>query len=287
VSPRDQHLTGVFLGSHAIAEGRLSRAQLRSLGYRRLVQGVYADPALELDHRLRCRGVALLLPRGAAVGGHSAAAWHGAPFAGPHDPVTVLRPSDAEWKGPRGVRVHRTQLRPDEVMVVDGVPITSGRRTAWDVAALEPLGTAVAALDAMVRARSVTLTELTEMADRGAGRWGVTKVRRAVPLVDPRAESAPESRVRVALVLAGFCPVPQFEVVVGGRCRRLDLGWPEAKLALEYEGAHHFEGPQIVLDDERYAGLVAAGWRIIRVSASDLRDLDGVVARVRAALSAV
>jgi hypothetical protein len=287
VSPRDQHLTGVFLGSHAIAEGRLSRAQLRSLGYRRLVQGVYADPALELDHRLRCRGVALLLPRGAAVGGHSAAAWHGAPFAGPHDPVTVLRPSDVEWKGPRGVRVHRTELRPDEVMVVDGVPITSGRRTAWDVAALEPLGTAVAALDAMVRARSVTLTELTEMADRGAGRWGVTKVRRAVPLVDPRAESAPESRVRVALVLAGFCPVPQFEVVVGGRCRRLDLGWPEAKLALEYEGAHHFEGPQIVLDDERYAGLVAAGWRIIRVSASDLRDLDGVVVRVRAALSAV
>jgi hypothetical protein len=248
---------------------------------------VYADPALELDHRLRCRGVALLLPRGAAVGGHSAAAWHGAPFAGPHDPVTVLRPSDVEWKGPRGVRVHRTELRPDEVMVVDGVPITSGRRTAWDVAALEPLGTAVAALDAMVRARSVTLTELTEMADRGAGRWGVTKVRRAVPLVDPRAESAPESRVRVALVLAGFCPVPQFEVVVGGRCRRLDLGWPEAKLALEYEGAHHFEGPQIVLDDERYAGLVAAGWRIIRVSASDLRDLDGVVVRVRAALSAV
>jgi very-short-patch-repair endonuclease len=145
----------------------------------------------------------------------------------------------------------------------------------------------VAALDAMVRARSVTLTELTEMADRGAGRWGVTKVRRAVPLVDPRAESAPESRVRVALVLAGFCPVPQFEVVVGGRCRRLDLGWPEAKLALEYEGAHHFSGPQIVLDDERYAGLVAAGWRIIRVSASDLRDLDGVVVRVRAALSAV
>jgi very-short-patch-repair endonuclease len=75
-------------------------------------------------------------------------------------------------------------------------------------------------------------------------------------------------------------------VVVGGPCRRLDLGWPEAKLALEYEGAHHFEGPQIVLDDERYADLVAAGWRIIRVSASDLRDLDGVVVRIRAALGA-
>ena len=36
---------------------------------------MYADPALEFDHRLRCAGVALLLPPGTAVAGHSAAAW--------------------------------------------------------------------------------------------------------------------------------------------------------------------------------------------------------------------
>jgi hypothetical protein len=287
VPRRDHHLTGVFLGSSAIAEGRLSREQLRTLGYRRLVQGVYADPALELDHRLRCRAVALLLPAGAAIGGHSAAAWHGAPFAGPHDPVTVLRPPDVEWKGPRQVRVHRTELRSGDVVLVDDLPVSSPLRTAWDVAALEPLGTAVAALDAMVRSGSVVLPELVTMADRGTGRWGVTKVRRAVPLVDPRAESAPESRVRVALVLAGLDPVPQFQVVTGGRfLGRVDLGWPEAKLAVEYEGAHHFDGAQIVRDDARYAALLAADWRVIRLSASDLHDLDGVVRRVRAALAA-
>ncbi|WP_158550709.1 hypothetical protein [Geodermatophilus sp. TF02-6] len=65
-------LTGVFVGSHAIAEGLLTREQLRERSYRRLVQGVYADPALELDHRLRCAGVALLLPPGTAIGGPSA-----------------------------------------------------------------------------------------------------------------------------------------------------------------------------------------------------------------------
>jgi hypothetical protein len=47
------------------------------------------------------------------------------------------------------------------------------------------------------------------MGDAGTGRWGVTKVRRAVPLIDPRAESAPESRVRVALALAGLQPIPR------------------------------------------------------------------------------
>src|SRR5215203_1090757 len=78
-----QLLPGVFIGSHAIAQRLLTRRQLRERSYRRLVHGVYADPGLEFDHRLRCAGVALLLPPGAAIAGHSAAAWHGAPFAAP------------------------------------------------------------------------------------------------------------------------------------------------------------------------------------------------------------
>jgi very-short-patch-repair endonuclease len=260
-------LPGVFIGSHAIAEGLLTRGQLRTRSYRRLVQGVYADPALEVDHRLRCRGVALLLPSEAVIGGHSAAAWYGAPFAGSADPVTVLRPEEVRWNGPRGVRVHRTTLARGDLARVDDVPISSALRTAWDVAALEPLPTAAA--------------------EAGAGRFGVTRFRRALPLVDPRAESAPESRVRVALALAGLAPEPQCEVFCGGRfIARVDFGWPAARLALEYEGAHHLEGMQIVRDDARLARLVAAGWRVLRISAADLRDLDAVVTRVREALAA-
>ena len=279
-------LPGVFVGSHAVADGLLTRKQLRERGYRRLVQGVYADPSLPLEHRLRCRGVALLLPPGTAIGGHSAAAWHGAPFAGASDPVTVLRSAEVLWKGPRGVKVHRTDLGPLDVVVLDDLRVTSALRTAWDVAALEPVGTAVAALDAMVRAGAVRWAELRTMADDGVGRWGVTKVRRAVPLVDPRAASAPESRVRVACVLAGLAPVPQYEVWDGGvLLARVDLAFPEARLAIEYEGAYHFEGTQIVRDDARIAGLIAAGWRVIRLSAVDLRNLDAVVARVRAELA--
>jgi very-short-patch-repair endonuclease len=279
-------LPGVFIGSHAIAEGLITRKQLRERSYRRLVQGVYADPSLPLDHQLRCRAVALLLPHGAAIGGHSAAAWHGAAFAGAHDPVTLLRPASVLWKGPREVKVHRTELAELDVEIHEGVPVSSALRTAWDVAAVEPLATAVAALDAMVRAGTVQPAGLTAMADAGAGRWGVTRVRRAFSLVDARAESAPESRVRVALALAGLEPVPQHEVRVDGRfIARVDLAWPEARLALEYEGAYHFEGIQIVRDDARFERLIAAGWRVIRLSAADLRDLDGVVARVREALA--
>ncbi|MGY1593788.1 DUF559 domain-containing protein [Geodermatophilus sp. SYSU D00708] len=279
------HLTGVFVGSRAVADGLLTVKQLRERSYRRLVQGVYADPGLVLDHRLRCQGVSLLLPPGTAIGGYSAAAWHGAPFAGPHDPVTVVRPGTVQWKGPREVRVHRSDLAATDVEWHDDVPVTSALRTAWDLAALESRGTAVAALDAMVRCGAVSQGGLSAMANAGTGRWGVTRVRKAIPLVDPRAESAPESRVRVALVVADLTPVPQYEVRVAGQfVARVDLAFVEARLAIEYEGAHHFTGDQIARDDARLERLRAAGWRVIRLSASDLRDLDGVVARVRAAL---
>jgi hypothetical protein len=234
-------LTGVFVGSHAIAEHVLTRKQLRERSYRRLVQGVDADPALDVDHRLRCSGVALLLPAGTVIGGHSAAAWHGAPFARTHDPVTVLRPADVEWKGPRGVRVHRTDVTETDIEAIDGVPVTTALRTAWDLAALEPRATAVAALDAMVRSGAVDQGALTGMAETGAGRWGVRKVRAAVPMVDPRAESPPESWVRVALVMAGLAPTPQYEVWSAGRfVARVDLAFPEERLAIEYEGEYHF-----------------------------------------------
>ncbi|WP_158550708.1 endonuclease domain-containing protein [Geodermatophilus sp. TF02-6] len=133
----------------------------------------------------------------------------------------------------------------------------------------------------------MTLPSLDRLAPAGSGRWGAARVRTAVPLVDPRAESAPESRVRVALALAGLTPVPQYEVRVAGEfLARVDLAFPEACVAVEYEGAHHFSDTQIVRDDARIRRLEAAGWRVIRLSAADLRDLDAVVRRVLEALDA-
>jgi very-short-patch-repair endonuclease len=82
-------------------------------------------------------------------------------------------------------------------------------------------------------------------------------------------------------------PVPQYVVLAAGDfLGRVDLAWPEARLIVEYEGAHHFEDGQIRRDDERYRRLAAAGWRVIRLSANDLRDMVAVVARIAAALAA-
>ena len=278
---------GIFIGSHAVAEGLLTRKQLAGL-YRRLLQNVYADPALPDDHQTRARGVGLVMPPDAAIGGHSAAAWYGAALSSVTDPVLVVAPSGCSWDGPRGVRVHRTNLHPSEVTTTeDGVRLTAAGRTAWDVATLESTLTAVCLLDAMLHEGALTDSALvTEILGR-RGQWRSSRAINLLPLVDGRAQSPPESRVRVACARAGLPrPVPQYVVVDGGAwLGRVDLAWPDAKLIVEYEGAYHFDGLQIVKDDGRYARLVAAGWRVVRLSSVDLRDLDAVVARIGAALA--
>ncbi|MGY1779434.1 DUF559 domain-containing protein [Geodermatophilus sp. SYSU D01036] len=280
---------GVFVGSLAVADGRLTRRQLAEGPYVRVLHGVYADASVPRDHLLRCRAAALLMPPGAALGGRSAAALLGAPAPSWRDPVTVVLAEPHKWRGPDGVRVHRTDLDPVDVRD-DGYGLrwTAPLRTVWDVAVLETTGTAVGVLDAMLRARLVDPRAMQDLLRRRTGRRGSRRFRQVLELADPRSESPPESSVRVACVLAGLpAPVPQYDVVeAGGWLARVDLAWPEQKVVVEYEGEHHFDGLQIVRDDARLARLAAAGWLVIRLSASDLRALDDAVARVRAALSA-
>jgi len=273
----------------------LTRKQLQSGMFRRVLHNVYADPSLVIDHQLRARAAALVMPAEAAVGGRSAAAWWGAPFSSATDPVLVVVPRGCPWDGPAGVRVHKSGLGPrDVVMSDDDVPITTPRRTAWEIAILEPLMAAVALLDGMLfagRTREDGLTEAELVAEvlGRRGQWRSARAARLLPLVDGRAMSPPESRVRVACHLAGLPhPIPQYEVFDGGLfLGQVDLAWPEVKLIVEYEGAYHFDELQIHSDDARYEAMVAAGWRVIRLSSIDLRDLDGVVARVKAALDTI
>lgn len=254
------------------------------------MQNVYADPGLTADHRLYARAAALSMPEHAVLGGRSAAGWFGAPWASPQDPVLVVVPVDSPWRGPRGVQVHRREVGHHEVTVIDDaecyVRLTTPLRTAWELAALETVPTAVAFLDAMVGSGHLRTEALERLVVDGRGRWGSRRVAAVVPLVDGRSQSPPESWVRVACVRARLpAPVPQFVVEAGGRwLGQVDLAWPEHRLIVEYEGPHHFEDLQIVKDDLRYERFVAAGWRVIRLGAADLRDMAAVVARIAAAL---
>jgi hypothetical protein len=285
---RNRGVEGVFLGSHALAAGRVTPRQLKSGLYRRLFQNVYASPGLPVDHQLYVHGAALVIPADGVIAGRSAAGWYGAPFAAASDPVLVVVPPTSTWRGPRGVRVHRTTLSAHDVVTVSdslgAIRMTTPFRTAWEIATLESTATAVGYLDAMVRFGHLDQGSLERLA--APGRWRSSKVARVVPHVDGRSESPAESWVRVACARAGLpAPIPQFVVVEGGQfLGKVDLAWPEHRLIVEYEGPHHFDEDKKRADDLRYERLARAGWRVIRLANAELRDLAAVVARIAAAL---
>ena len=209
-------------------------------------------------------------PRRAVLGGRSAAAWFGAPFAGTgirYWSSSRLSPHGAD---PRGVRVHRRDLGPHEVISVEdseGLHPTHRPRSAprGTSPRSRPLPPPSALLDAMVRAGRGTSTvlHLIAWARRAAlgSRDGSSKV---VPLVDGRSQSPPESWVRVACVRAGLPgsrPAVRRPGCGTSSSARSTWPGPSTRLIVEYEGAYHFDELQIRRDDRRYARLTRQGGR--------------------------
>jgi Protein of unknown function (DUF559) len=146
-------------------------------------------------------------------------------------------------------------------------------------------------LDPLMHATEVKAADIELLADRHRGARGLVQLRQALPLVDGGAESPYETKTRLALV-AGGPPRPQSQIGVltdwGRVIARIDMGWEEWKVGVEFDGTHHWlDAAQRTKDIDRLADLEARGWIIVRVSADLLRHRPGVVvARVRCALLA-
>jgi very-short-patch-repair endonuclease len=279
-------LAPVFRGSDAVRAGVLTRGQLRGPAVRRLFQGVYSPMGVPQTHELYCAAAGLALPPSAVVTGRSAASLRGVALAYPEDPVEVLVPLESRVVRGSGLAVRRTVVQSDEWRAWSGIRLATPQRMALDLLLDRPLPDAVADLDAVLRARLVTLSEVRSLVEQRGDR-GIVAARRAVQLADPRAESRPESRVRVWLVLDGLHPVPQHWIEdATGRLARVDLAFTEQRVAVEYDGSWR-EGELWALnrDRERLNRVQAQGWEIVFVTAALLRDPDRMVCTVRAALT--
>lgn len=276
----------VFRGSTALAERLVTRDQLRSRCWRRVLFDGYADAELTVDHGLLIRAASLLLPPGAVIAGRSAAWLHGARLLRPTDAVEVAYHPARPWRGPTGVRPRAARLSSQDVLPTRP-PTTTVARTCLDVARWHDPVEAVATLDALLASTGKSAAAIVqELAAAGAEERGNRRAAGTLALVDPRAESPAESRLRVHLVLAGLPPpTVQYEVRVGRRfIARTDLAWPQAKVAVEYDGRWHGDPGQLPRDRRRLNELAAAGWTVIHVTAGDLADLRRVVAQIQVAL---
>jgi very-short-patch-repair endonuclease len=278
----------IFLGQRAISSGLITAKELRSRAWRPLFRGIYADATLAVTHRHRCLAACrYLLPPTGAIAGRSAAALYGAGNVSDKDAVEVVVPRHARFGPVAGLHVHTGGLAPDEVRELQGVRTTTPARTCWDIAQWLDTVEAVVVIDMLLRSRLVTVADLEAIAAARKGTRGWRRLLWAVTLADAGAESPQETRLRVRLVLGGVPrPVTQYVIERRGTfVARVDLAWPEHKVAVEYDGVWHAAGEQIHRDRRRLNRVLGAGWVVLHVTAQRLRDdFDGFVAELKAAL---
>jgi hypothetical protein len=158
------------------------------------------------------------------------------------------------------------------------------------VVALDALLTSSDAYPGLRTGRPVATTESI---DRQLTRWGrfpgCGRIRDALPLARPGVESPKETETRLLLRSFGLPePAIQHVVSVDGRfLARVDLAYPECRIAIEYEGdGHRTDRDQWRIDIRRQRDLEDHGWLVIRVTELDLRDGGAALAaRVHRALT--
>ncbi|HVT22304.1 MAG TPA: hypothetical protein VHC43_11265 [Mycobacteriales bacterium] len=276
---------GPFTVSFAGAVG-VSARSLQSKKYQRLFSGVYADARLDVTTELLARGIGLVLPKGAVVGGTTAALLHGADVRRLGDDLIYIVTARADQIRRRGVRSSAALLEPSDVTEVHGVPCLSAVRVAFDLARDRRLVEAVVGVDAMLNRGGCRIDHLKAYVADHPGWRGVRFARAALGFVEPLSESVMESRQRMALVLAGL-PRPRAQVELadssGHFVARLDHGYDEWKVGLDYDGEVHAEHWR--QDLERQERIRDLGWWHRRYTSLEARGGWGqMVAQVRAAL---
>ena len=275
----------VFRGSDAVRAGLLTRRRLEGESWRRLFRDVYVHRDVPVTHAVRAGAATLLLPD-AVVTGCSAAVLWGVPLVDDGAEVEVTVPPSAHPRRIPGLRVRRAVVDPGDVLSRLGVPVTSAEATALRLAGVLPQEDAVVAVDQLVATGFVALASIRRRVGQSRGP-GSAVARTVCELADGLAESPQETRLRL-LVRGSDLPAPvaQFRVVDEGRfVARVDFAWPDAKLALEYDGLWHAESRQFARDRQRLNRLQAAGWRVMFVTAADLHHPEDLLARIAVALS--
>jgi len=186
------------------------------------------------------------------------------------------------------VRGRRLDLPDSHVTRLGAIPLTTPARTWLDCAALLPPGHLVAMGDAVLHRNLATAQELRAMCHWAFRRRGVAVARRALPLLNPGAESPGESLTRFILITGRITPPTcNADVVVDGEwLARVDMLWRAERVIVEYDGAVHLPEPQRQYDAARRNLLQAAGYYVIVVTARDLRHPEQLINTVRTALLA-
>ncbi len=274
-----------FLLDEAVAAGITPR-MLQAPTFRRLHRTVWIGAAVELTTEVRFDAARLALPPG-SIGSHQLGAAILALIVPPAPKPHFWLPESAKGSTYAGIRPHWYQEKPASV-VHNGREVTTAGKTFIDLATQLRLADLVILGDSAVRRGWTTPNSLVALS-RERGRRHIRKARWAASLVRQRVDSRPETLLRLLLVFAGL-PEPETGLAVsdanGGWIATPDLSYPAYKIAIEYDGRHHFvERRQRIRDVARNDNLRHHGWDVIVVLDEHLfQQQEHTIMRVLTAL---
>ncbi len=228
-----------------------------------------------------------VLHTGGVAAGRSAAALFRL-AAHPSRPAVLLhRATRSRRHGAGDVRT-TSALPSEDVTRVGPVPVTTVARTLVDLGAELPPKEFEELVDRAVLLHRVRPEHL-EMRARELWtprRPGCARTLEVVRSRHPDLAAARSEWEAKVLTLArrhGLPdPVPNLEVVVGGRRRFVDVAWPGVKVGVEFDG-YVWHATRRAFDDDRSRqnDFVATGWRLFRLTSTALtRDAAGAFAPV-------
>ncbi len=273
---------------------RRLEAALRSGEVLPLWTGTVVEAARVLDPLTRSAAAQLTAGPRAALCGVTAAQLHGCGCL--TSPRThVLLPYGRAISSRGGLVVHHGRGIPDDVHEIEGLRVLALDRVIADLLCLLPWRgrsrDALAVLDQALRLagdaeetfRKAVATRLEQRPDIR----GTVRARGLLDLGSGRAESPPESWLRLTLIERGF-PLPEVNWVIrtpdGREIVRLDLAWPSMRICVEYDGWEPHFGRE-ASDEARVAELRRHGWIVIRVDIDDLRSIEQLLVDLRAAFA--
>ena len=228
----------VFVGTEAVAQGIVSRHEL-ARWYRPFFPNVHAPREQRLTLRDRVIGAWLWSKRRAIVTGVAASAIHGAEWV---DVDTVVELIYEQAHPPAGIVARDERIADDQITCVDGIPVTTVARTAFDLGRYQPRDRAIARMDALMRAAPFSSEEVLLLAKQYRGARGVKQLKDALPHVDGGAASPRETWLRMLYIDSGL-PRPTTQIPIldtdGTLLRTVDMGWEDFKVLSEYDGDQH------------------------------------------------
>jgi very-short-patch-repair endonuclease len=177
-----------------------------------------------------------------------------------------------------------TELPPDQIATRGDLPLTTAARTICDLAATDPLRDVESALAEARIHRLATDRQINAVIQRAPTRPGASIIRKLLEQEDDSGYTRSKAeRLLRDLIAKANLERPLFNEPLLGYV--VDALWPRQRLIVEVDGyAYHRHRAAFERDRARDQQLIAAGYRVIRITWIQLRDrpIETITAIVKA-----